>query len=305
MIYHFSYQEGEREIAQSVFSLLFPLVEFQPFIICNQDYNLDDCVFLHFKVNILAQSPDWQPFLKQIKQLKCKNWHLNPWPYDKSISYSKRIAITKTIADNLENDGIIKNAEQELIWLRHQNNWFLGEISYNPYNYKKRIKKPHNYSYALPTRLCHQIIQITNHLFPIGNIIDPCCGTGTLVIEGLISSREITGIEINPLLAQQARENIIFFQQEPNIIYQDMLTLTHTSSIMILDIPYGHYTPFTTSKQLELINKCLSLTKYLVLISNNKYNSYLSDNNCIIIMQTNVKKGNLIRWLTFCHCRAR
>lgn len=298
-LYNFTCEEGEEEIAKTIFALMFPLKEYSKFVISKENYHLDSCVFLNFKIEIVISTNKYSEFLALIKTLNYDNWHLNPWHFYKEFDYKKRMTITKELANNLNNLGVIKNADIELIWAFYQDTWLFGEITYNPYTYKQRIHKPHQYSYALPVRLCHQAIQLINILIPDGDIIDPCCGVGTLVIEGLTAKRNISGYEINTLIAQKAQENLDFFKLANTIYNQDMLITNKHFTISCLDIPYGLYTPTSLTLQMALINKCYEISDYLVLISTEEFTYYPKQLNYQPLLKTYIKKGNLKRWLTF------
>ncbi len=291
--------EGEENIANKVHQLLFNCQYTNGFIFSDTDYQLDDHTFLHFQVKILIIEEDYLKFTQQIKNTNYNNWYLNSWQHNKDINYQKRMDITKEIANILPGEGTIKNQSINLIWAYIDNKWILGEIKYNPYSYKKRIDKPFQYSNSLTTRLSHQIIELCNLVFKEGTIIDPCCGIGTVVIEGLIKNRDIVGTEISYLIANNAKENLKHFKFDPSKINkQNMLENNNKYDILILDMPYGFYTSAKQSDQINILNHSLKMANNIILVSTKEYSEF-PNKNFKKILEVNLRKNNLVRYITF------
>ncbi|MFV0254582.1 MAG: DNA methyltransferase [Erysipelotrichaceae bacterium] len=295
--YHFSYQDGELALASCIYKLMFNKEKLEKFILSDNDIDVNSSVFLHFKVTVLIEGTSLNDLLDKITSLDYHDWYLNMWHYDKNINYQKRMEITKKIALALKNEGNIKNPKLQLQWFTFSGIWYLGILERNPYTYKLRIAKPYQYSNALSVRLAHQIIQLTTYL-PNNSIIDPCCGIGTVVIEGLIAKKNIVGCEINEQIKNNALRNLQHFNLPNRIFCQDMLEINELFDIAIIDIPYGLYNTFEKQQQLALLTKAITICRYLILISISDFDDYLIQHNASIFIKTSTTKAKFTRQIT-------
>lgn len=297
-IYHFTYQDGEQHLANTFYKFMFKKSKMSEFTISTQNIDLESSVFLHFKIEILQQANNLEKLIDKLSNINLDKWYLNTWKYDKSISYSQRIEITKKIASNLKNKGVMKNPNYQLIWCLVDNTYYFGILHTNKYSYKLRITKPYQYSNSLPVRLAHQIIQLTNFLKHNSTIVDPCCGIATVIIEGLVQNKNIVGYEINPQIAKKAQENLKHFNFPNKVVNKDMLLLKKHYDVAIIDIPYGLYNFFDNNKQKEILAHSINICKYLILISIDDFNDYCYNQGYKKILQTSTTKGKFTRFIT-------
>lgn len=70
--------------------------------------------------------------------------------------------------------------------------------------------KPHNYSAGLPLPLATLAVNLATGLDPsLKTVVDPCCGSGTLVFAAAcLGTGSVAGVERQALLVQQAEENL-------------------------------------------------------------------------------------------------
>jgi tRNA (guanine10-N2)-dimethyltransferase len=296
--YHYSYEDGEQAIAQTLYQLLFPNQAYQSHFFSHQTYHPDYCVHLHYRIDILVQGDTIETLLNNSQTLNLSTYHLKYLIIGQEFDYPTRLAITKQIAQALPGIGTLDNPDQELYWGFHQNQWFIGTKLDNQYPYKLHKHRPHQYSNSLPTRLCHSLMVLVDQYFTHPKIIDPCCGVGTLLVEALLNNQQITGYEINPLIASHGNANLVYFNLPPVIKNQDMLSSRDTFDLVILDIPYGLYNPYEYQSQLLLLQHCPRLAPYLLLISIEEPSILLQQLGYQPIMQTSITKGKFTRLIT-------
>ena len=169
-------------------------------------------------------------------------------------------------------------------------------MSWNQHN-----DKPYSYSHSLALRDARAVVNIA-----LGNdlsktIVDPCCGVGTVVLEGLSMNAHIVGYDINKYVAYQARLNLEHYGYDPLLIQRcDMRTLKKTYDVCILDIPYGVYSPFTYQQQCELLEKTRDIAAELVLISHVPMQKELINIGYHMKDQAMIQKGSFQRYITHC-----
>ena len=99
-------------------------------------------------------------------------------------------------------------------------------------------------------------------------MIDPCCGMGTVVLEGLALGYSIKGFDISRDISWKARCNLNHFGIDGMLITKDDINKHQGHyDIAIIDIPYNLYTPITYKEQCDIINSARKLCNKLVLVS--------------------------------------
>ena len=177
--------------------------------------------------------------------------------------------------------------------------WIFGKYIKNDCKWQKHDDKPHSYSNALSTKMARAIINIATGGNYNYKIVDPCCGIGTVVIEGLDLGVTIKGFEISKPIACNARNNIEYLGYNRNIILcDDMNNINEKYDIAIVDIPYGLFSPTTLEEQSSIINKCRDISDKLILISFENMDNIIEEAGFKIIDKTSFSKNKFTRYIT-------
>ena len=111
----------------------------------------------------------------------------------------------------------------------------------------------------------------------------------------------IHGYDINRYVAYQARLNLEHFGYDPLLIHRiDIHELNQSYDVMIMDIPYGIYSPFTYSEQCSLLKEAYRIASRFLLISHIPMDKELQDIGFEIIESCRIQKGNFQRIITLC-----
>lgn len=87
----------------------------------------------------------------------------------------------------------------------HEGVIMLGEYHESDRSWQRRKLKPHNYSTGLGVALSRSVANIAAPRPEGLRILDPCCGMGNVLIEGLSMGMDMTGCDLNPLAVRGAR----------------------------------------------------------------------------------------------------
>ena len=228
------------------------------------------------------------------------NYKIHFIEYDK-VSYKKRLEAMRTLGFTIDGAFAIKNPTIEFILTKINGIWLFGSLKANPNKWLERRKKPYNYSHALDIKIAKAIINIAiNNNFNL-KVIDPCCGIGTVLIEGRIMGVDITGYEINPLVKHHCNHNLNYFNLESNVKKIDMLKTIKTFDVAILDLPYGQSSQITKKEQIELIKKTKEISNKSVIITMDDMSSILQESGLKIIDKCEIKKSNTFsRFVSVC-----
>jgi len=93
---------------------------------------------------------------------------------------------------------------------------------------------------------------------PGDRLVDPSCGSGTLLYEGLMQGLQVQGYDLHWRWASASRENLAHFGFEPSPGQERLASVGDASQIefqadvVIANLPYGRRVP-TTPEQIQAI----------------------------------------------------
>ncbi|MCF7799223.1 hypothetical protein K9M74_04950 [Candidatus Woesearchaeota archaeon] len=111
------------------------------------------------------------------------------------------------------------------------------EIYFNDDDPHKR--RSHLKLYNHPTSMHPKLAKAMINLAGTKSFIDPFCGTGGLVIEGLLMGLDAKGSDISAELVNKAKENAKEFDVVGEFIKKDALHMVKKTPAIITDLPYG------------------------------------------------------------------
>lgn len=116
--------------------------------------------------------------------------------------------------------------------------------------WQEHIRKPRNFSSALPTRIARAMVNLVAQ--PGNAIIDPCCGSGTIVIEAAAMGVNAVGCDVNPRIARAAAENVRSFGLPPLVLRGDATALGGYFDAVVTDLPYNRNSKVSESARTAL-----------------------------------------------------
>jgi tRNA G10 N-methylase Trm11 len=186
-----------------------------------------------------------------------------------------------------------------MIGITHaEGKWIFGEYLINNAIWKHHNNRPCQYSNSLPTIVSRAIVNIVAGRDISTKVIDPCCGIGTVVIEGLSMGVDIKGYDINPKVVEGAKKNLCFFGYEDVISEGDIKEIQGKYDAAIIDIPYGLVTRTTSEIQSGIIKSARSIANKLVLVSLDEMDREISTAGFSIVDKCTVLKGVFKRYIT-------
>ncbi len=303
-LYHYNYRMDQKELAHLEIASLFNESPNCHWFESSILIDLEQSVYVNSRLLILAKANNFDTLLKQVKSLN-QSFDTFKLIYYKSnqedLAYDMRLKAIRDIASCLDGVGSIKAFNELLGVTKIEGTYYFGRLERNQQYYKTRQNKPFSYSNALPVYLAKALITIATKGDRTLKLVDPCCGIGTIVIEGCAMNYDIEGYEISYKVAMNAKKNMRHYGfDEKRITRLDMLQLNQTYDIAFLDIPYNLFSPFTLSMQQQLVKKCSLIASQLVLVSQENMNDMLLEIGYHIEQQFEVHKGYFKRLITIC-----
>ena len=124
-----------------------------------------------------------------------------------------------------------------LIVERDHGLWFGEIIAESQHSYSRHDAKPYRTSTSLPSRIARAMV---NLVVPGANsLIDPCCGTGSILLEAQALGISVYGADQNKMMVGMARKNLAHFGYYAVVEQTDIRSYQRTADALVTDLPYG------------------------------------------------------------------
>ena len=129
--------------------------------------------------------------------------------------------------------------------------WFGRRVSSSENRWRRFRRKPYSYVRALPARIARAMVHLVAK--PGDRIVDPCCGSGAILIEAADIGLDVQGFDIAPRMVEIANANLSHFGFRPLARPRDVRDLSGRWNAVITDLPYGHIGNYADANADELI----------------------------------------------------
>ena len=219
---------------------------------------------------------------------------------EKNTTYEERLTSLREVGFAIQGEPNIHNPKVKIGVTKIGDKWYLGEYEKNDFEWHIHDKKPYSYSNSLGLRLARALVNIAGgNDFNI-KMVDPCCGVGTVVIEGMSMGFNIKGFDINRQICSNARRNLEFFGYEDVVKGMDIKDIDEKFDVAIIDLPYGVFTPIKPNEQMDIINSARKIADKLILVTFEDMDEFVYNAGFEIIDRCSVAKGKFIRYISVC-----
>lgn len=216
------------------------------------------------------------------------------------IEFHKRRLLERKIGLLIKGNVDLENPETVFGILENNGKWIFGEYIKSKSVWFYHQNKPQNYSTALSTRVARAVVNIAVPDPTRLSVIDPCCGIGTVLIEGLSMGVKIVGSDINPLVLKGVRENIAHFGYRCNVTLADIRSVEGNYDVAIIDMPYNLCSVLPQEEQLEMLQQARRFAKRVVIVTVETIDEIIVESGFRIIDRCIAKKGTFIRQIITC-----
>lgn len=288
-LYVTNYDELDFEIYKLEMSQLFNFPITTKNIVSNIDIDVDASQYFNGKLKILTTGKTIDELVKNVELLDLQSEvfrvdYITQKNDETSFTMRKQMKIL--VASKIIGKGHIYEYKISYGITKVDQIFYFGEYEKASQSWKIIDKKPHSYSNALPATLSHSLINIATCGDENLKIVDPCCGIGTVVIDGKLRGFNIEGYEINKKICYNAQENLKYFNLDNCIKNLNMHDIEKLYDVSILDIPYGLYSTTSSIEQQQIINTCYKISQKLILVAGEDMsemvkNSGFNVENCV------------------------
>lgn len=301
-LYDINYQDSEANLCALEMRALFNLsIDTKAFF---SDQKIDESLSPYFKsrLEILHEATSLEYLIEKINRnnYTVEGSKVQYLPVFKTDPMNKeRKKITKEIGDVME--GLPSFNHPKIIYgvTYYMGKWYFGIVALNSMLWKKHISKPNSYSSSLSINTAKAIVNIAAKGDSSKKIIDPCCGVGTVLLEGHYSGYDIIGCDINPKVAYKARDNLKYYGYPVKVMRKDINDIEGFYDIAIVDLPYGNLSQSDEVDMMDIVRNAARISERQVLISSINLTEKILKEGLLIVDQSVVYKNRSKRFARY------
>lgn len=263
--------------------------------------------FMKERLDILYEDTSLEGLQEQVGQLEIEDKTfrvvcLNTTELDttKKIGHAERRKIEREIGLRIQGEPDLDNPELVFGIVLLGNTWYFGQYVESEAIWFQHQQKPHMYSTALSTRVARAVANIAAPQPEGIQVIDPCCGIGTVLVEALSMGIDIVGRDINPLVVLGSRKNIAYFGLEGNVTIGPIADVADHYDVAIIDMPYNLFTHITPEGQLGILKEARRFAKKVIVVTIDTIDHLVAEAGFGITDRCIAKKGTFSRQILIC-----
>jgi len=143
--------------------------------------------------------------------------------------------------------------------------WFGRRFSNASPRWLRFRNKLFDFSSALPARMARAAANLAAR--PGERVVDPCCGSGTILLHAADLGMQVTGCDINPRMVGMSQKNLRHFGLAGDVRLLDAGRLDGRFDAVITNLPYGHFCAITPQGYCAILANCRRLAPRAVFIT--------------------------------------
>ena len=302
-LYFVNHGNGEEALCDLEFRAIFNQTQENKMLRSEVLFDASRSVFVKQRLTILAESACFETLVEQVKALALgyesyKILYIR-LPHH-TLAYHDRLTYLGTIGAHIEGPADMYAPKRLLGLTEVDGMWLFGLLDLNDNEWSRHENKPHSYSFSCGVRTARTMANLAVLHQTDATVIDPCCGVGTVVLELLTIGVEAFGNELSEKVAKNANENLVAYGCEPIVTTGDIQAVTGTYDAVIIDLPYGHFTPVEPEVQKMIMREARRLGRRFIILTQVIMNDWLEEVGFTVLDQAPVHKGNFVRYVTIC-----
>ncbi|MYC76513.1 methyltransferase domain-containing protein [Candidatus Poribacteria bacterium] len=130
--------------------------------------------------------------------------------------------------------------------------WFGRLLSKSDGVWLSHNQRPYVTSSSLPARLARVLVNLVAS--PGDRLLDPCCGTGTIVMSAAHSGIHAVGYDINPRMIGATTKNLQHFGLSADVALGDARQIEGRYDAIATDLPYGINLVRDSTQEIEILS---------------------------------------------------
>lgn len=207
--------------------------------ICSDISLVPRSAYISYGLRCYAEAPDLSALAAQVARLpiSAEKFRIEFLRLSDELPVSKQEAIRLT-ADALQAYPDLHNPRHRfLVVVQHDRLWFGEILAEGQHEYTRHDDKPYRTSSSLSSRLSRALVNLVSP--PARSILDPFCGTDSILLEAQFLGLSVFGSDKNPKMVGMSRRNLLHYGYTGEVLLGDALLCQQTADALVTDLPYG------------------------------------------------------------------
>lgn len=230
--------------------------------------DISNAAYVKVGAEILAEAPDLGGLEAEVasKGIEAEGFSIRVERLTDKLRL-RSTEIAARLANAIKGRPNLSDPKVKLLAVLTDDRAYLGRI-FSEYTkgWLRLSNKPYTTSSSLPHRLARAMINLSG-VRPPARLVDPCCGAGTILLEGADMGYKVTGYDINYKMCQASRKNLSYFGFEGEVIQADARFIKGEFDLLITDPPYGRNMAADERLYDELISNFVNLSPVAVIVT--------------------------------------
>lgn len=292
-LYTFNYDSNEVDLALLEMRAMFSKEAKDKVLISQRLYDPSVSPFIKARLDIIDQAPSLEDLVDRVRNRGLEDHEFLvdylTYPGDQRSTRDQKAAC-KAIGMVLVNYPNFKDPKVVFGLCQVQKTWYFGYLTPCKKDWFLHKDKPRSYSSAINNRIAKVLVNLGTGGDRTKTLIDPCCGVGTVLIEGLYSGYKIVGRDINFKVVNDSLDNLKHFNYKTQVTVGDIKGVKDHYHACIIDLPYNILSPFDREAQKEIIYHGGRISDRLVLVSSEDIFDLLDELKLRVLDQASIGK---------------
>ncbi|MNI20914.1 hypothetical protein D3C73_744120 [compost metagenome] len=303
-VYTFAYHEDERELCRLELRCLFNQQPEGCYVESSINIDPSRSPFMKARIEVQAEAASLEEIIERVKGMSNQVESTFKVVYVDSgdkHTYEEQRDMERQIGLNIKGKADMRHPHTSFGIAKLNDKWVFGTYRKSEAVWLQHNTKPQHYSTALSTRMARAVVNIAVP-DPRGmKVIDPCCGIGTVLIEGLSMGMDMVGSDVNPMAVRGARVNLAHFDMPSEAVsIANIEDLEGDYDVAIIDLPYNLCSVLSDDERLRLLQSARRLAGRVIIITTESIDKMMERVGFLIVDRCVVHKGHFSRQVLVC-----
>lgn len=298
-IYSFNYDYHYDELCKLESRQLFEQQQEKKLLFSDIEIDPSISPFIKSRFKILLTSEGYNGLIKKIKEedIQAEGFKAEYLVLDgDTTEYTKRLKKLRDVGYSIEGEPDYDKPTIIYSICFYENLWYFGILTKHNPDWHKHKKKPQSFSNSISMNVAKTLVSIASKGNKHKNLLDACCGVGTILLEACCTGFTIEGCDINEKAVIHTQENLIHYNYSTIVHHSDIGELNRGYDAIIIDLPYNLYTQSTDETVLSIIQSSAKLATRLVIVSISDITPFIEQSGLETIDYTTVEKRGKSRF---------
>ncbi len=295
-LYTFKYNHHYRDLCRLESTQIFGEEEKDNLLFSNIKVEPSISPFIKSRFDVILSARNYSELLKSVAQ---QNIHQEGFKAEYLVlegdatGYRDRLAQLKDIGYRIEGEPDYYHPSVIYSICHYQDIWYFGIlIKHNP-DWQKHKDKPAKFSSSISINIAKTLVSIASRGDKNKQLLDACCGVGTVLLEACFSGFSMEGCDINWKACKKSKENLAYYNYTATVFRSDIKALNKKYDAAIIDLPYDLYTHSSDAISFKIIAAVANLAPRIIIVSISDIGPLIEDAGLKIVDSCLVeKRGN-------------